>query len=586
MNRTGIETATVVFGILLTVLTAMLIESKTLAWFEHSAVRTTKDFRGRETISQQALARVIAIRKPVTDALDIPPRENPGRGPAKMQVQPVAFEIMTGIHKGRLVLARNYLFFCPSANAILRKGSRAIVEVFEQNGLITDVNILKPIVRYHWVVWSVAGFLIGLIVFLKVRGLAFAGLMLMVGAAASVVLFPLIRAGFPPVLATAIYASICLIAALGATGEFSYKGVAAVLTAIISLAAAVGFSVAASSWLKLSGISTTYSLFLKQALPPRFALDFSHLATCGIVIIILGIVLDFGISIAAAVEQLSREEPSIPFGKALEAGMRMSPDIAGTMMLTLIFAWAGVKMHSLFLPKALAVSLRELFNSEAASIELLRIFAGIVGLLTAGPAAAFISAALFSARKSRSKTPKEKRPTLRKRIILASLLLEIALTLLLAVSLARGTPKGETGRRAPLDPLQTKAGFPRFERASDYRGFAQRCLDSGYSDTAAVALWRVLDLQPEDLLSRRDLSYIYASKKWFVLAEAEIEPLLEGLSEDSLTHYIAGVTFAWRKRPEEAKRHLEKAIELNPQNEHAREALERLFGDQEDTQTK
>jgi len=68
------------------------------------------------------------------------------------------------------------------------------------------------------------------------------------------------------------------------------------------------------------------------------------------------------------------------------------------------------------------------------------------------------------------------------------------------------------------------------------------------------------------------------SQRWLAQAEREIDAALEAGADDAQTHYVAGVVSAWAGRPDEAERHLRRAVELDPGHAAARAALDQLFG--------
>jgi len=579
MNRRSLENLAAAAAVLVVVLAAFLAVGQTHLWFERAEVQRSADAAGNVLLAQDALAEVVALAEPTTDILDIPPRINPGRGPAQNRYQPVVLRVLTGINRGKLFLANNILHFKPSSNALIGKGSLVHVSVSTSGHGVQDVLICKPIVRYPLLIYLIAGLLCAVILFMRTRGVAFAGALAFTVLASSFVLFPLILRGFSPLGAVAIYALLMMVMLTLFLGGAGKKALAAILGACGGLIVAVAVVLAASGPLKLSGFASTFSVALREAVGGDVELGFVRLRMCGTVICILGIVLDLGVSIASAVEKVSMENRGIRRSAALKAGMRMSRDVTGTMLLTLIFVWAGTKLHAMMLPRGLGISFRELLNTEAMAVEILRLVAGGLGLLATGPITALVSVAFFARAghpaRSLKQVGKKRLPAWPLTVVIC---VEAALCIACAGMLLKTACELSPSSGAEAGAVTTSD----LVSADDHYSYAVVRLKEGDQPQAVLALWGALALDPDHGPAHRDLAYIFAGRKWFPPARAEIDRALKLLPDDSLTHYIAGVVMAWQNMPSEAERELKRALELDPNNANASEALRALFGAEAD----
>jgi len=570
-------------GVAVVALASLAADRATRAWYAQAETRPVIDRQaadGRRQVrfEQRALAEVVALRPPVRDESDEPLRTNPVRGSAKLRYQPAALRLLSGAHRGEIVLAQNLLTFSPDMNANLRRGTVAQVTVVSQQGRVKDVRILKPTIRFPLFFKTLAVLFAAAILALGLRGLGFTAALTLTAVASSFILFRSIERGFPPAAAAALYALTVLVALLAVVGVTGRKALAAFLGAGAGLAVAVVVVRVMAGILRLTGLATTHALMLRQALPSERPMDFGSLVICGAVMAILGLVLDLGVSVASSVEQVSlaQEKPDRP--AALRAGMRMSRDITGTMLLTLVFVWAGVKIHALLLPHGIGVSLRELLNSEAMSVELLRLMAGGMGLLATGPATALIAPVLLA----RGPARKQKAVAwTRSRAFIAGIVLaEVALCLVCAVSLVRSRaitrPLGEK-RDTGAAFLRRLHGLASADACDD---LGLEAFEQGKAALGALAYWKAIDLQPTHYLARRDLARIYAVHHWHYLAWHEVTQALHLMPNDSEAHTIAGTACAWLGRNDEARTHLEEAVRLDPQNAEAADALRILFGDE------
>jgi len=561
-------------GVLLVLLAAVVANLRTRLWYERDAPRTSTNALGKVWTSQEALAEVEALARPVADLFNLPTRENAGRGPANTRHQVAALRMLTGLYRDRLVLTDNVLHFSPASNAMLRKGQLLRVSVSASAQGIEDVLVCKPIVRFPLMIYLPAALLCALIVSLGLRGMALAAALVAAVLGLSLLAFPLILRGVPALAAAAVYGLLLLgvfVAFLGGCGR---KGLAAIAGGLGGLAVAVAAALILSAPLKISGFPTTTALMLKESLPEGTELHFVSLVSAGAAICLLGIVLDLGVSIAAAVEAVYRERPDVSHRAALAAGLRMNRDVTGTMLLTLFFVWAGESMHIWLLPDALQMSLRELANSEAIAVEVLGLVAAGFGLLAAGPLTALAAVALLPRGSSASAEVRSRGPrvsTWGARLLLAGEAGLCIASVVLIIGAARElSPRGSSGATIRI---------PRLASAAEYHAHAAELVSAGHESEGTLALWRGLDANGAHGPSHCSLARIYVGRGWFVPSYDEACKAISAMPADSDAHYVAGIALAWLGVEEEAERELRKALELDPVNANASDALRTLFGD-------
>jgi len=523
----------------------------------------------------RALAKVVGTQEPVLHETSLVEslRSNPVRGPNRERSQLIGFEILTGAHRGKLVVAENVLHFRPSANAIVSEGSLISISVQAEEGRIQDVLVLKPIVRFPTVLMAGAAFLVAVILFAGVKGVRICVSLAASAALTMGVLMPALMQGYPPVLTVLLFAVLLIGVTFVLVGEAPRKGLAAAAGALGGLISGLLLAMIMGWALGLSGLASTEAIFLQECLPEGLELSFADLVVAGCVVAILGIVIDVAISVASGMEKLFVQNPETTRLEATHAGLRMARDIMGTMLLTLVFAYFGVNIHVLMLPKALPVSLQELVNSEAFSIEAVRILCGSIGLLLTGPLTALSSSWLLSGR------PRETAAKAPWRWQCVTVGVEGLVVLLLVVSIARNAMAASAWPRST--EWRLLASLPAIAD-EELRTHGQDSMRDGRLDEAVLTFWAAKRRDPKDAVASRELAYLYTLRQWFVVAEAEIDRALESLDTDSRTHYIAGVVKAWVRKYDEGEQHLRRAIELDPENELAKEALETMFGDGEE----
>jgi uncharacterized membrane protein len=516
---------------------------------------------------------VRCVGRPVEDPDDVPLEENTARGSARVRLQPCLLQILTGQHQGRVVLARTALQFSPMDRVPLRPGRLLRVNVQSEDGAVREVMILRPPVRGPALAWLVAGLTALAVLVLGLRGAAFAAAVALTAAATAFVLMPLVSGRLPVAAGLGAYmvlvAGICIFLGGGA----GRHALAAILGATLGLAVAAALVWFSPRALGLRGLASTWATYIHQALSPdtnRF--DFTRLLVCGATVMVLGLALDVGVSVASGVRHVADTEPGADRRRLLDVGLGLSRDITGTMILTLVFVWVGARVHVLLLPWAVGATPRELLNSESLAADVVRVAAATVGLAVTGPATALVASALGisggGARRARRAN--------RFRVIGLW-----ALTAALAV-LAGGLvwtigQEAEAAGGLPLVGDLKRVREPEFSGPQDGVKQAHKRLRTGDLDEAAVILWAVIRRDPAHGPAHRALARVYATRGWHVLAAAQIEEALALMPGDSESHYIAGVVAAWRGRPEEARRHLVEALAIDPENEEAARALGALF---------
>jgi len=556
------------------ILGAMLADVRTRLLFEDAPVKREQHPDQGQVVEQEALAEVVAFREPVADPSVYAGRENPLRGPALLHRQATVLRAVSGIYKGRVFLSENRLQFKPSGNPVLTPGRllRVTLTVADQGR--DEVIIMSPVMRYPMLLFAAAGLLCVAILFFRLRGVCFAAVLVLASLAAVLVLFPLILKGFPPAAATALFAAIVMALLVALLGRPGRKAAAAVLGASAGLGVAIALVAVFSGPLKLSGYPSASALMLRQLLPADMKLNFISLLACGTVICVLGLVIDLSVGIASAVEKVYVQEERPDYWEASRAGIRMCRDVTGTMLNTLVFVWAGTGLAIFMLPRAMGISVAELFNSEQMAVEILRLVAGGIGLAVAGPATAFIAAALFAVKRKPAAAAKPAPGWMERSsaLLWAMLACELVVFSVAAVSYFQSHSLYVSGR-------DEGALLAVRDSAQDYYNDGLSYIADGDQARAALALWNAIDTDADFGPAHRVLARLYIARRWDALAQESAQRALRLMPDDSDAHCVAGVISYWLGEYDQAEELLDRAIELDPANAEARHALKALFTD-------
>jgi len=135
---------------------------------------------------------------------------------------------------------------------------------------------------------------------------------------------------------------------------------------------------------RLTGFGTEEAAMLLY-IPQEIQFDFRGLLFSGMIIGALGAVMDVAMSIASAMDEVTLARPRITHDVLLRSGLRVGRNIMGTMSNTLILAYAGGSIPLLLLFAAYGTPMIQIVNFDHIATEVVKAFAGSIGLIAAIP---------------------------------------------------------------------------------------------------------------------------------------------------------------------------------------------------------
>lgn len=208
------------------------------------------------------------------------------------------------------------------------------------------------------------------------------------------ILIPLILKGFDPVF---ISIWVC-IAITGVTlllvSGYNKKTLAAVIGTTGGVVAAGFLAQLIGELAKLTGLGNEESQMLMY-IPQNISFNYKGLLFAGILIGALGAAMDVAMSLSSAMFEIKDIDPEIKRVAHVKAGMNIGRDMIATMSNTLILAYAGGALQLLILLVAYKIPFYEIINQDGYASEVVRSFAGSIGLILTIPitamAAGFLS---------------------------------------------------------------------------------------------------------------------------------------------------------------------------------------------------
>ena len=308
--------------------------------------------------------------------------------------QEVVVKVTHGKYKGQQFTVENTFSGNPAFDIHLKKGDKVILLLEFEEGEISATYIEG----YHrlTMVYILAGlFALLVIVIGGFKGIRSLLTLIITVALVWFVLVPFTLKGVNPVLVSVIVAIVAVVCTFFIVGGINKKSITAILgTAggiILSGLLAMFFSNAA----RLTGLSMEEAQMLAFA-PQQVAYNFRGLLLSGIIIGALGAVMDIGMSIASSMHEIKQQAPHLNKKELFVAGLNVGKDVMGTMVNTLILAYAGASLPLLMLFRAYKMPLVRIFNMDLVVSEVVRSLAGSIGLICCIPLTAVIASFIYT----------------------------------------------------------------------------------------------------------------------------------------------------------------------------------------------
>jgi len=305
---------------------------------------------------------------------------------ASTTVQTIEARIDEGDREGEIITFEIDYVTLASGDNIYLTHVRSIDGI--ETYIFKDVNRQGP-------TWLLLGlFILLLVVFAGKQGVrALLSLALSVGAIIFL-LIPALLAGYEPVLASFMIASLILAIVL-----FGTHGLNAMATlAFVGTFSAVLCTSVIAWWfvkiMRLTGFGSDASVYLNFA--TRGELDFAGLLLGSIIIGILGVLDDVSITQVSVVQELKHASPGLGAKDLYQRAIRVGRDHVGSLVNTLALAYVGVALPLVLLFATSEASVWFSLNQEVVAAEIARIIIGSMGLILAVPLTTIVAAWWFA----------------------------------------------------------------------------------------------------------------------------------------------------------------------------------------------
>lgn len=322
----------------------------------------------------------------VTEILTNNSAENGGRA----GTQTVVLKIESGKYKGEFLEAystNGYLYGADS-----KPGMKVMAVISESNG--EKVVTIGGVYRINALIFIGLLFFASIWLFGKKKGIfAIIGLIFTFITILWIFL-PLVYRGMSPFLAAVISCALTTVVCVPLIGGMSKKTISAAVSTVagVIISGLLAFIFGKMTDVNGYNVSEIDELMF---IASSTNIKVGELLFAGILIASLGAVMDVGMSVPSAIEELHRKNPQMSGKELFVSGMKVGRDMMGTMSNTLILAFAGTSISTIVTVYAYNYPMMYTMNLYSTCIEIIRGISGSMGVIFTIPIAALISSFLY-----------------------------------------------------------------------------------------------------------------------------------------------------------------------------------------------
>ena len=278
--------------------------------------------------------------------------------------------------------------------ALYRAGDTVEANIFyNENGDVDQVSVIS-LVRTPYLIILAAVFLLLIFVIGGFKG--FKTILALVFTVSAVIfgLVPLISNGYDPVLSATLVCFVVTVVTMFTVGGLNKKSISAVLGILGGLICTGVITLLFSSLMRITGIETA-EVGLLMISDTNISFNYQGILTAGILIGCIGAVMDVGMSISSAINEMHTIDPALSQKKLFCSGLAVGRDIIGTMANTLILAYTGGSLMLMIVWSVYGVSFADMINKSFIVLEVAKALCGSIGMVLTIPLTALIASFLI-----------------------------------------------------------------------------------------------------------------------------------------------------------------------------------------------
>jgi len=315
-----------------------------------------------------------------------------------VKIENVSLEIISGKHKGMTVETKNYLWDEKNYNTHVKPGDTIVIRINETaDGKIDGVSI-KGYRRDKILFLFLLVFLIVVFLVCGKKGFVVVASISVTISSFMFLLLPMLKNGYPPVIACGFVAMLIALAMLLLILDFSKKFAAAALSLTTGMLFSVLLSVIFVNLTKISGIFMEGSRMLLTAtgsITGWTIHDFRGIIIGSVIIAALGVTLDIVVDIVVGMSALCTAKKDIAKKELMASGLKIGRDVLSGMLgsLFLVFTASSIIMITVY--TALKIPVLRVINWEFFTVVILEALIGSLTFVIEIPITVLISSLIF-----------------------------------------------------------------------------------------------------------------------------------------------------------------------------------------------
>lgn len=316
----------------------------------------------------------------------------------KEKFQSIKLKITSGEHEDEIFevghnIPDNVAYAVP-----VKKGDQVVIMVEELEDGTVEVAV-TDYMRQNYIIYLYVLFIILIVAIGRTKGLKAVITLTLTMFSVVKILLPMILEGANPIPITICISVGITVITVFIIGGLNSKSIAAIIgtSGGVLIAGLIAYYI--GNEVRLTGLSSEEANMLIYVFE-NAELDFKSLLFAGIIMGALGAVMDVGMSISSAMEEIHNANNELTREELFSAGMNVGKDIMGTMSNTLILAYTGSSIPLLLLFMAYETSIIKILNLDIIATEVIRSLAGSIGLVLTIPLTAFVASILMKKSKN------------------------------------------------------------------------------------------------------------------------------------------------------------------------------------------
>lgn len=316
-----------------------------------------------------------------------------------VKIENVSLEIISGRHKNKIVETKNYLLAEKNYNTYIKPGATIVIRINETaDGRIDTVSI-RGYRRDKILFLFLLVFLTVVFLICGKKGFAVIASITATISSFMFLLLPMLKNGYPPVIACGSVGMIVALGMLLLILGFSKKFIASVLSLSIGMLFSVLLSVIFVNLTKISGLFMEGSRMLLTAarsITGWTISDFRGIITGSVIIAALGVTVDIIVDIVVGMSALCDAKKDIAKKELMASGLKIGRDVLSGMLgsLLLVFTAGSISMITVY--TVLRIPVLRVINWEFFAVVILEAIIGSITFVMVIPVTILVSSLIFT----------------------------------------------------------------------------------------------------------------------------------------------------------------------------------------------